>query len=255
LGISYYALSLVQRDLLLDKEMEEIKNRLEDTEASIDLTGAQLPVDLKVALLNAAPIYRRHWWSTHDAENHRWIGEVQALIGRYGSSICDSLVKIYEAPWPEYPVRVDAVAYANWAGAYTTIDPTRLTISTTDPANQGTAALKIVFHEASHGMMNRVTKALDAAEKAASTSSNGSIHLQRDLWHEVLFYTSGELVAENVPGYTPYADKNGLWMRAWPGPDRTLIERDWKPHMNGAVPLSAALAKLVEDLTTASFQH
>ena len=37
------------------------------------------------------------------------------------------------------------------------------------------------------------------------------VGFRRDLWHAVLFYTSGELVAGLVPGYTSYADKNGLW--------------------------------------------
>ena len=78
------------------------------------------------------------------------------------------------------------------------------------------------------------------------------IRFRRSLWHEVLFYTSGDLVAEQVRGYSPYANKNGLWDRAWPGPDYALIERDWKPHMDGTVPLSAALTKLVDDLATAS---
>jgi hypothetical protein len=62
------------------------------------------------------------------------------------------------------------------------------------------------------------------------------------------------LVAERVPGYFPYADKNGLW-RAWPGPDRMLIEQDWKTHTDGAVPLGAALEKLVQDLTQAQLRH
>src|SRR5690348_11457579 len=61
-------------------------------------------------------------------------------------------------------------------------------------------------------------------------------------------YTSGELVAERIPGYIPYADKNGLWARAWNGPDHGLIEQDWKPHMNGTVGLQQSLGKLVNDL-------
>ena len=38
-AVSYYRVSLIQRDLPFDQGMEEIKNRLEDAEASIDLTG------------------------------------------------------------------------------------------------------------------------------------------------------------------------------------------------------------------------
>jgi hypothetical protein len=62
--------------------------------------------------------------------------------------------------------------------------------------------------------------------------------------------TAGELVAEQIPGYTPYADKNGLWVRAWPSPDRSLLEQDWKPHMDGSVTLQQALTKLMSDLAS-----
>jgi hypothetical protein len=252
-AVSYYANSLIQRDLLFDQGMETIKNQLEDAETSDDLAGVPISPDLKVTLLKVGPIYRKHWWMRHDFENRQWIAQLQPLLDQYGSLICDSLVKIYEAPWPGYPVRVDAVVYANWAGAYTTLEPTRPTISTSDVANQATAALEIVFHEASHGMMGKVMDSIDAAEKSAGARGKSRpIHFRRDLWHEVLFYTSGQLVAEQVRGYTSYADKNGLWTRAWPGPDRVLIEQDWKPHMDGAVPLPVALAKLVDDLAMAS---
>jgi hypothetical protein len=252
-AVAYYADSLIQRDLLFDEGMRTVKNQLEDAEASVDLAGAQVPADIKAALLKAAPVYRKHWWARHEAENRQWIAQLQPLIEKYGPSICGSLVKIYDAPWPEYPVRVDTVAYAHWAGAYTTVEPTRPTISTTGLANQGTAALEIVFHETSHGMMDKVTEAIDTAEKAAiARNSNGPVRFRKDIWHQVLFYTAGELVAEQIPGYIPYADKNGLWARAWSGRDRSLIEQDWRPHMNGKGPLSVALAKLVDDLAAAS---
>jgi|SRR5919109_3072807 hypothetical protein len=191
-----------------------------------------------------------------DTQNQLWIAQLRSLVEEHGVEICNALVRIYEEPWPQHPVRVDAVAYANWAGAYTTLEPTRPTISTTDSTDQGTAALEIVFHETSHGMMKKVMDGIDAAEKTANAQSIGApIHFPRSLWHEVLFYTSGELVAQQMSGYNPYANENGLWNRAWPGPDYDLIERDWKPHMKGTVPLSAALAKLVDDWAAASSPH
>jgi hypothetical protein len=119
--------------------------------------------------------------------------------------------------------------------------------------NQGPAALEIVFHETSHGMMDKVTDAIATAEKAANAGRSGrQIHFRRDLWHEVLFHTSGELVAERIPSYVAFADKHGLWTRAWPGPDRALIVQDWTPHMNGTVGLQQSLAKLVGDLAQAT---
>ncbi len=255
-AVSHYVNSLIKRDLLFDDGMAAIKNQLEDAETSPDLANLQIPIELRKILLAAAPIYRKHWWKAHDTQNQLWISQLNPLVEQHGSEICNDLARIYEEPWPQYPVRVDAVAYANWAGAYTTLEPTRPTISTTDPTNQGAAALEILFHETSHGMMNKVRDAIDAAEKAANAKTIGSpLRFRGSLWHEVLFYTSGELVAERVRGYTPYANKNGLWARAWTGPDYVLIERDWKPHMNGRVTLSAALTNLVDDLVTASSPH
>jgi len=207
---------------------------------------------VKAQLLKVAAIYRKHWWSKHDALNRKWIQELQPLIAKYGDGISTALTKIYEVPWPVTPVRVDVVAYGNWAGAYSTDGPTRPTICSTAPTNQGTAALEVLFHETSHGMMDKVMAALKDAEEAVNARRSHPVNFRRDLWHEVLFYTSGELVTERFPGYVPYADENGLWKRVWTGPDRALIEQDWKPHMNGAVGLEPSLKKLVEDLAASA---
>jgi hypothetical protein len=240
---SYYATSFVHRDLLMDSGLEEIKNELEGYENSPDLKDAKLPPELKSALLSAAPVYRKHWWPRHEVLNREWISQLEPLIGRYGASLTQSLAKIYDVPWPQGPIRVDVVTYANWAGAYTTLYPTRATISSLNSGNQGAAALEIVFHESSHGMMTRLMSAIDVAEKNARAQHRAG------LWHEVLFYTSGELVAGLIQGYTPYADKNGLWDRAWTHADRELIRRDWKPHMLGTITLEASVTKLVDDLS------
>ncbi len=251
-ALSYYSQFIAKRDLLFDDALIQTKDQLEDAETSSDLANVTVPQELKAALLKAAPIYRKHWWARHDSENREWINQVEPLIEHHGPALSARLSRIYEEPWPQYPVRVDAVAYANWAGAYTTIEPTRPTISTADPANQGAAALEIVFHETSHGMMDKVMEAMRAAETNLNAHRSGPAFHSGSVWHAVLFYTAGELVAEQIPGYTPYAEKNGLWLRAWPAPDRTVIEQDWKPHMSGSVTLQQSLTKLVSDLASSS---
>lgn len=245
-AVAYYAGSIAKRDLLFDDGLITIKDKLEDEEASLDLANVQIATELKAVLLSAAPIYRKHWWPRHDAENRAWIAQLEPLVKQYGPTLSTKMVSVYGQPWPQYPVRVDAVAYANWAGAYTTVHPTRPTISTTDLGNQGTAALEILFHETSHGMVDKLMDAIQKAEASHRGFHSGSI------WHAILFYTAGELVAEQIPGYVPYADKNGLWARAWPAPDRSLIEKDWQPHLNGSVEIQQPLSKLVEDLAAAS---
>ena len=197
-AISYYKDFLVNRDLLFDNYMVAIKNQLGDAESSSDLLS--VPAELKKALLKAAPVYRKHWWPNHDSRNRQWILELKPLLHKYGSGISMALVTIYDESWPQRPVRADAVAYANWAGAYTTIEPTRPTISTTDPANQGVAALEIVFHETSHGMVDKVADSIRAAERNVNALHPGRDFSSGSLWHAALFYTAGELVAERVSG-------------------------------------------------------
>jgi hypothetical protein len=244
-AVAYYAHSMIQRDLLFDHDLIAIQVELEDKEASPDLATAQISADLKSVLLKAAPIYRAHWWPAHHRANRAWIAQLEPLVAKYGDSLKNSLAKIYETPWSTQRIRVDAVMYANWAGAYTTLYPTRVTISSRDPASQGDAALEIVFHESSHAMMDKVGSAIDQAAKAQTPPFQpGSI------WHAVLFYTAGALVAQQIPGYVPYADKNGLWKRAWPDPDRALIAQDWQPHIDGKAALQPALTKLVTDLAS-----
>jgi len=246
-AVSYYGRSLAKHDLIFDDDLIQIKNQLEEAESSSDLANTKISADLKAVILKAAPIYRKYWWERHNAENKEWIANLEPLVKRYGSILSARMSRIYDEPWP-HPVRVDAVAYANWAGAYTTPAPTRPTISSTDPRNQGPAALEAVFHETSHGMIGKVRDAISAAEANLNAHRPGAAFHPGSIWHAVLFYTADELVAEQIPGYIPYADKNGLWERAWPAPDRSLIEQDWKPHMNGSVALEQALTKLVNDL-------
>ena len=250
-AVSFYKDSFTNKDLLFDDNLIEIKNLLEDAEQSSDLAQTQIPTPLKAVLLKAAPIYRAHWWRRHDEQNQRWIADLQPLVDRYGRSLVADLVAIYAQPWPQYPVRVDAVAYANWAGAYTTVGPTRPAISSTDPANQENAALEIVFHETSHGMMDKIMEAFQKAEQEVNAHRQGAPFHAGTLWHAVLFYTAGALVAKRIPGYEPYADKHGLWIRAWPDPDRVLIAKDWGPHVDGKTDLQSAITRLVADLASA----
>jgi len=103
--------------------------------------------------------------------------------------------------------------------------------------------------------MGKLRESINAAETELNAHRPGAALHSGSIWHAVLFYTTAELVAEQIPGYTPYADQNGLWARAWPAPDRSIIEQDWKPHMDGSVTLEQSLTKLVADLAAATPKH
>jgi hypothetical protein len=241
-AVLFYKERMISRDLLFDDGMSEIKFALEDQENAKALTPTgKLTAELIAVLEKAAPAYRENWWKAHDAANHQWIGQVSVLVNKYGETLVRELSAVYKTSWPTYTIRVDVTNYANWSGAYTTIDPTRITISAGDRANWDTAALEIVFHEASHGISERLMKAI--SEECAKQK----VRLpRRDLWHAVLFYMTGEIVRGHFPGYVPYGYK-GLSDRAWPMYIKAL-ERDWKPYVTGDVSFEAALAALIHDV-------
>src|SRR5580704_2191556 len=73
--VSYYTTNYIQRDLLSDNTLYDIKHKLEAAEGSPDLKGADISPELKSLLLRAAPIYRRYWWNGERAAG------IYSLIG------------------------------------------------------------------------------------------------------------------------------------------------------------------------------
>jgi hypothetical protein len=164
---------------------------------------------------------------------------------------------------------VDVSARANWAGAYTTLDPLRVTISSLDPANQGNSALEVLFHEASHGVAEPVQNAI------ARECRQRDKPIPRDLWHALIFYTTGEVVKpllsadaappKNNPGstnlhpdrppadsankdeYIPYAVREGLYQRGW-NDYLQLLTRFWQPYLDGRATFDDAIARMVSSL-------
>jgi len=241
-----YATTMAGRDLLFDAELRDLGRALGDAGSSDSLHGVAIGADLRALLERAAPVYRRYYWRDHRRRNDRWRAAVAPLLNDHGAALRRRLQTIYGAPWPEAPV-VDLVVYANPAGAYTTLGPTNIAIATSDPANQGPAALEILMHETTHAMAEPLRTSIDAAVSEAGLPA-GSKAIRRDLWHELLFYLTGAAVAERLPGYVPYADANDLWRLAWPGPDRASFEQRLKPVLAGRGPLDAAVRAIVADL-------
>lgn len=244
-AVAYYQAKLVHRDLLFDDGMLDIKNRLEDLEDNSSLQESDLDPALAAILEKAAPVYRAHWWPDHQLRNQHWIEEEQTLVTQYGQTLARKIATVYDTTWPDYPVRVDVCAYSNWAGAYTSLTPTRVTASSLDVDEQNIAGLEILFHESSHALIEKVSASIDRETQALKRRLP-----QSTLWHAVLFFTAGYEVQQLIPGYTPYTDANGLWTRAWPN-YRAAIVRDWQPHLEGKATLEAAVSRLVADVAVA----
>jgi hypothetical protein len=263
-AVSYYAANFAGKDLLFAGELVQLKEQLGDFEDCGDLSGSKqkfcnagLDAQLTKVLESAAPVYRAHQWPAHDRANRSWVFGVAPLVRSRGIGLSQRLADIYQTQWPRHKIRVDVTAYANWAGAYTTVDPLRVTISSSDPRNQRSAALEVLFHEASHGIAEPVEAAIIRECRQRDKA------IPRDLWHALVFYTTGEVIRPimtdagtspegsdgNAKGgtYEPYAMREGLYQRGW---DQylKLLSTFWQPYLDGQATFDDAIARIVSAL-------
>ena len=264
-ALNYYSANYIDKDLLFTTELILIKNQLGDFDGCDELSGrkkktcdAGLPPNLTHVLEGAAAVYRVHDWPNHDRANRRWIFRVAPLVREQGVGLSQRLADIYQTKWPKEKIRVEVCVYANRSGAYTTLDPLRVTISGTDPRNQGSAALEVLFHEASHGIADPVQQAIIRECRQHQKP------IPRDLWHALIFYTTGEVIrpvmtaasatAEAISdsaipggGYTPYAVREGLYQRGWDGYLK-LLTKFWQPYLEGKSTFDDSIARMVSAL-------
>ena len=195
----------------------------------------------------ATPAYEACRWKAQDAKNRRWIEELKPRLEADEAKIADRLAQLYGQPWTGLPIPVDVVEVVNWAGANSILRDSgggHLLISSSDA---GPAALETVFHESSHILMGRgapVRKALQSAAAAAN------YELPRDLWHVVLFYTTGEVVrsalaSDGETGYTPMLNEIMARGDGWQV-YRLPLEKEWKPYVEGRKTLDRAAAGLIK---------
>jgi hypothetical protein len=263
-AVAFYVSKYADKDLLFTTELIQLKDQLGDFEDCDELSGrkrkfcdAGLPPKLTQVLEAAAPVYRAHFWPDHDRVNRRWIQRVAPLVIEQGVGLSERLADIYQTRWPREKIRVEISAYANWAGAYTTLDPLRVTISSLDPRNQGAEALEVLFHEASHRIAEPVEEAIIRECRQRDKA------IPRDLWHALVFYTTGEVLRPvlassgtaaadsdgSTPGagYTPYAVREGLYQRGWDDYLKVL-QRFWQPYLDGKSTFDDAIARMVSSL-------
>jgi hypothetical protein len=239
-AVEYYRLEIVRHPLLSD-ELAAVNNRLSEAGSASELRAVDLEPGLAATLTQAAPIYRHAWWPQHNRSNLEWIDAVQPLIAKHGAAIAKDIAAAYRVDWPAKPIRTDVSAYAGPNGAYTTVMPVHITISSADRGYQGMAALEMLFHEASHTLDEKIRQALTRELDVSS-----KLFRRRGFEHAILFYTAGEMTRRYVANYEPYGIKNGTLERGWPG-SLAVLEKDWKPYLEGRTNLAAALHAIVAD--------
>jgi len=205
------------------------------TQVADDAVEAPLDAPLKDALLRAAPVYRRYWWTADDQANRFFIAYAAAMLRDAGGALVRAHEAAYRTPWPER-VRVYIAPHGGPLGAYTMIGLSGgviTTMSSRDSGYQGMRALEMLLHESSHAVVSPNQGTVGTA--IVTAAKQRGVEPPRDLWHAILFATSGELtrrvLAERgTANYVPYSED--LFTRVW-SKYREPVEKHWFAYLNG----------------------
>ena len=208
--------------------------------AALDQAPA-VSTEIRNALKKAEPVYRKLWWPRHDAANQAWIEQLRPQVEKYGPRLAAQLAAAFQHAWPTAPLRVEVVAYAQWAGAYTTDDPPLITMSSLNEEHQGPDGLEQLFHECSHLMMDTVDASLRLHSPAIGDDK------LRDVSHTILFYTVGEIMQRTVPGHVPYAIHYKVWQRRWTR-NFEVLQQYWQPYLDGKASMDQAIGQIVRTI-------
>jgi hypothetical protein len=196
----------------------------------------------------ATPAYKACRWTAQDEKNRRWIAELKQRLDADEKRLAPRLEQLYQKRWKTLPILVDVVETVDWSGANTSWSDSGQGDILISSSPSGAAAFETLFHEASHILMDRGDPVRQALERAAKAVD---FRLPNDLWHVVLFYTTGEAVRrildERGPsGYTPMVYEifgRGTWVEY-----REALENNWRPYVDGKRSLAEAAAGLIAAL-------
>lgn len=245
-AVAAYEERFAESNYLYDEVLVGSNDRLSSVEDAAPVPA--LPGGLEAVLRPVAEVYRARLWPAHERANRFFVSTVAGMLADAGEELVAAHERAYGAPYPAKVV-VDIAPYGGRFGAYTTIHRgfAHTTMSSRDPSYQGFKSLEMVLHESSHAVVG-VDEGVIGPEIAAAAEALGR-RPPRQLWHAVLFYTSGELTrraleARAVP-YRPYAHDEGLYDRAFRG-TLPAIESHWQAWLDGELSREEAIRRMVQ---------
>lgn len=206
-------------------------------------TGLPLATTLTAPVLAGALLGA---WAVPATGQDEWASRAESFVAGT-RAFTARLSLLYQGEW-DLPIAVDVAGYASRTGANTIIDPDHVLISGIEGANEGESGLETLFHEASHAL---VTPRFGAVARALADASReaGLDRPPAELWHVLLFYTTGRTVQSvlaeaGAPGYEPYLYSEGLFDRAWPELRRP-VEEHWQAYLDGEIDMDEAARRMI----------
>lgn len=248
-AVSFYVAHFGSREQHGDDQLIDINEDLaKQPDNGARLNPAGLPPELIPVLQSAAVVYRKYWWPAEDEANENWIVSQKEWLLGLGPKLASAMTRDLHQQWPAAPIHVDVCYYVVGLGyAITTLGPPHIIFSINDPANPGLGRFELLFHEASHTYADTEMNAL-AAEGRAQHKDVG------DLWHALLFYTSGVELRRLLPApeqasFTPYGYRNRVYRSARWSRYRRVLETYWQAYLDGKSDFTGAIRSMVADLS------
>ena len=249
-AVEAYRAYVGRRHPIFNKELVSLNKTLSETNA--DGLPASVPAAAKQLLEAAMPLYRRAQWAEDDRANRFWIAVAESLLASAGEELAEAHAKAYAVPFPKRIV-VDVTAFAWEFGAYTVGEGeyAHAVISSTVKGTQGFGALESLMHEPSHAIVGADSHAIGSDLKRLSAETG--LRPMANLWHAILFYTSGELTRRalarrGVSDYRPFI------LDMYEGPYRGFrpsLETHWQAYLDGKASREAALRQILVETAPA----
>lgn len=248
LAVESYRVFLGKRSPIFDDELIQLNAAL--SKADVSRLPDNIPVTAAKALQTTMPLYKRAQWEQDDRANQFWIAMAEPLLTSAGEELAEAHAKVYATPFPKRIV-VDVSTFGWEFSAYTVGEGeyAHSVISSVSPDYQGFAALEFLMHEPSHAIVGPASGAIGG--DLNRIAGELGVKPRHNLWHAILFYTSGELTRQalqkrGVPNYRPFIA--GMYERGFRGFQKPL-ETHWQAYLDGKVAREAALRQILIETT------
>jgi hypothetical protein len=244
-AVDDYRVLVIKRDPIADGEMISVNEKLSAT--PIDRVPDNIPKSFAAILSRIMPVYKLQQWPADDAMNQFCINAARPLIESAGEELAAEHSRFYGAPFPTR-ILVDVTALGWQFGAYTvgSRDYAHVIFQAPDnPADQGQMVLESLLHEPSHVFIGSRTDVLGSDITRLSRELN--LRPMANLWHAILFYTSGELtrrayVKRGILDYKPIITR--MYSGPFKGYQKSL-ETHWQAYLDGKVSRDEALKNIL----------
>ncbi|MFI5173530.1 MAG: hypothetical protein ACHQKY_01640 [Terriglobia bacterium] len=242
-AVEMYRVFLGRRNPIVDEELKRLNATLSKT-STPDLPNS-IPDAASAALRMAMPPYRSLQWEEDDRANRFWIAVAEPMLASAGEELAEAHARVYGMPFPAQ-IRVDVTSFGWEFGAYTVGEgESAHVVISTDQGNQGFAALEALMHEPSHAIVEPTAGAIGA--DLTRVARELGVRPPYNLWHAILFYTSGELtrraLAERgVSNYHPVILE--MYARGFSG-FRQPLETHWQAYLDGKVSREVAIRQIL----------